>query len=272
MPIRAILFDLDNTLLLEDQATEQALARTSELAARRANVDANAVRTAAEQAADALLRASPSFAYADAIGIWWGEALWGEFAGDQPGLRALRAFVPGYRRAVWTQALAAAHVEDAALADELAVAYPAIRRALRPLDPEAEAILDELARSYRLGLLTNGAADVQREKLAATTLAARFAAIVISSDIGVGKPDPAVFRAALDALGVPADDAVMVGDSLERDVAGARAAGLRSVWLDRAGDAAPGGSAVPDARIRDLGELRSALTDLERAVASPQPA
>jgi len=270
VPIRAILFDLDNTLLLEDEATEQALARTGELAARRSRADADVVRTAAERTAEAILRASPSFAYADAIGIWWGEALWGEFVGDQPGLRALRAFVPGYRRAVWTQALAAAQVLDDGLANELAAAYPAFRRAMRPLDPAAEATLDDLARTYRLGLVTNGAADVQHEKLAATTLGSRFSTIVVSSDVGVGKPDPAVFRAALEALGVSADEAVIVGDSLERDIAGARAAGVRSVWLARAGDTAPGGSAVPDAKIRDLGELRRTLTDLERAVASPQ--
>ena len=270
MPFRVILFDLDNTLLLEDQATEQALARTSELAARRSRADAGVVRAAAERAAEALLRASPSFAYADAIGIWWGEALWGEFAGDQPGLRALRAFVPGYRRAVWAQALAAAQVQDDGLATELAAAYPTLRRAMRPLDPAAEATLDDLARMYRLGLVTNGAADVQREKLAATSLGSRFSTIVISSDLGVGKPDPAVFQAALEALGVLADEAVMVGDSLERDIAGARAAGIRSVWLDRTGDAAPDASAVQLARIRELGELRRALTDLEHTVASPQ--
>ena len=270
MPIRAILFDLDNTLLLEDEATEQALTRTSELAAQRTEADAQVVRTAAERAADALLRASPSFPYADGIGISWGEALWGEFEGDAAGLRALRAFVPRYRHDVWAHALAAAHVQDDALADELAAAYRAVRRTMRPLDPAAEATLDDLARTHRLGLVTNGAADLQREKLAVTTLASRFATIVISSDVGVGKPDPAVFRAALRALSVSADDAVMVGDSLERDVAGARAAGMRSVWLDRIDDAAAGGPAVPTARIRDLGELRRALNDLERAVASPQ--
>ena len=270
MPIRAILFDLDNTLLLEDEATEDALKKTSALAARRAGADAGVVQAAAAEAADALLRASPTFAYADAMGISWGEALWGDFAGDQAGLRALRAFVPRFRRDVWAGALAAAGLRDDALVDELAAAYPSLRRAMRPIDPEAEATLDHLSRSHRLGLVTNGAPDLQREKLASTALASRFAAIVISGEIGIGKPDPRIFHAALDALGVSAPDAVVVGDSLQRDVAGARRAGLRSVWLDRAGDAAADGSAVPDARIRRLGELPIALADLARGVASPQ--
>jgi putative hydrolase of the HAD superfamily len=272
VPLRAILFDLDNTLLLEDEATEDALRQTCALAARRAGVDARPVQVAAQEAADALFRASPTFAYADAMGIWWGEALWGDFAGDQQGLVALRAFVPGFRREVWSRALSAAAVSDEALVDELAAAYPALRRALRPIDPEADATLDDLGRDHRLALVTNGAPDLQREKLAATTLAAHFAAIVISAEVGAGKPDPRIFRAALDALDVASTDAVMVGDSLERDIAGARRAGLRSVWLDRAGGGAGGGPVVPDARIQTLGELRTSLIGLERVDAFPQPA
>jgi putative hydrolase of the HAD superfamily len=64
----------------------------------------------------------------------------------------------------------------------------------------------------------------------------------------------------------------MVGDSLERDIAGARRAGLRAVWLDRTGDGTRDGAIVPDARIGTLGELRSTLTALERADPFPQPA
>ena len=270
MPIRVILFDLDNTLLLEDEATERALSRTSDIAADRTGVDASVICAAAAAAAEQLFRTAPAFDYADAMGIWWGEALWGAFAGDDAGLRSLRAFIPGFRHEVWTHALAAAAVADRELADELAAAFPRSRRAISIIDPDAEGTLDDLAGDHRLGLVTNGAGDVQREKLAAAALAGRFDEIVISAEIGVGKPDARIFHAALDAFGVSAADAVMVGDSLERDVAGARHAGLRSVWLDRGiGD---GGPVSPDARIGALGELRHALMDLERAGALPRPA
>ncbi|HEY8732875.1 MAG TPA: HAD family hydrolase [Candidatus Limnocylindria bacterium] len=271
MPIRAILFDLDNTLLLEDEATLRALEQTSAHAARRAGVDGGVIQVAAGETAEALFRSSEVFAYADALGIWWGEALWGEFAGDQPGLAALRRYVPGFRRAVWSGGLEAAGITDGALADELVAVYRTARRALCPIDPEAEATLDDVGRDHRLALVTNGAPDVQREKLAATTLASRFAAIVISGEVGAGKPDPLIFRAALDALDVERTEAVMVGDSLERDVVGARRAGLRSIWLDRTNGGAAG-TIVPDARIRALHELRAAVGGLERVDAFPQPA
>jgi putative hydrolase of the HAD superfamily len=272
MPVRAILFDLDNTLLLEDEATERALEQTSELAAGRAGADAALIRAGARDAAESLFRSSRVFGYADAMGIWWGEALWGDFAGEQPDLAALRAFVPGFRREVWRRGLAATAVSDDALVGELARAYPAFRRAVPALDPDAESTLSDLGRDHRLALVTNGAPDVQREKLGRTTLSSHFAAIVISADIGIGKPDPRIFQAALDILGVPAAEAVMVGDSLERDIAGARRAGLRTVWLDRAGAGARDGSIVANARIRSLPELRDSLIGLERVDAFPQPA
>jgi putative hydrolase of the HAD superfamily len=271
VPIRAVLFDLDNTLLFEDAATERALEQTSELAGRRAGVDPRAFAAAAREAATAMFAASPVSAYADAMGIWWGEALWGDFGGGQRDLAALRAFVPGFRRAVWTGALSGAAVNDEPLVDELSAAYGSFRRALSLIDPDAIAVLDDLGRDHRLALVTNGAPDVQRAKLAPTALARRFEAIVISAEVGVGKPDPRIFRAALDALGVANADAVMVGDSLERDVAGARRAGVLSVWLDRAGTAIRG-AVVPDARIRSLRELRDSLIGLERIDAFPQPA
>src|SRR2546423_372193 len=91
MPARAVLIDLDNTLLMEDAATFAALAR----ACTPAGAAAGALATAAAGIAEREFRDADVFAYADRIGIWWGEALWGGFAGDDPGLRALRAFVLG---------------------------------------------------------------------------------------------------------------------------------------------------------------------------------
>src|SRR2546421_9798344 len=101
MPVRAILLDLDNTLLMEDAATFAALRHASAGAGPAAEALAGATAaTAAERFHDADV-----FDYAHRMGIWWGEALWGGFAGDDPGLRAMRAFVPGFRVAVWAAAL-----------------------------------------------------------------------------------------------------------------------------------------------------------------------
>jgi putative hydrolase of the HAD superfamily len=64
-------------------------------------------------------------------------------------------------------------------------------------------------------------------------LAEYFDAVVVSGDLGIAKPDPSIFEHALEQLGVDAADAVMVGDSMSKDVEGALAAGMRAVWVNR---------------------------------------
>lgn len=268
--MKALLFDLDNTLLMEDEATFTSVRRACGVARERAGVDADALHAATLRVADDLWRAAPIYAYAEEMGIWWGEGLWGEFRGDGPGLSSLRAFVPGFRRDVWRSSLASVAVSDDALATELDAAYVAARRAHQPVDPEAERVLDDLARDHRLALVTNGAPDVQREKLAGTTLARRFEAIVISAELGIAKPDRRIFEHALRAVGAEADASVMLGDSLSRDVAGARGAGLRSIWIDRGDESPRPDDAVPDARVTALSQIRSCLAALAPGGASPR--
>lgn len=268
--MRALLFDLDNTLLMEDEATFSSVQRACELARDRTGADTDALHASVLRIADELWRAASIYAYAEEMGMWWGEGLWGEFRGGAPGLRSLRAFVPGFRREVWRGALEAVGVSDDALVAELDGAYVAVRRAHQPVDPEAERVLDDLARDHRLALVTNGAPDVQREKLAGTTLAQRFGAIVISAELGIAKPDPRIFEHALRAIGAPREGSVMIGDSLSRDVAGARGAGLRSIWIDRGEGTPKPDDAVPDARVTALSQIRSCLAALGPGVASPR--
>src|SRR5206468_3506820 len=110
----------------------------------------------------------------------------------------------------------ALHASVLRIAAELEAAYVTARRAHQPVDPEAERVLDDLGRDHSLALVTNGAPDVQREKLAGTTLAPRFGAIVISAELGIAKPDPRIFAYALRAIGAERESAVGIGDSRTR--------------------------------------------------------
>lgn len=92
------------------------------------------------------------------------------------------------------------------------------------------ALLSKLSSRYRLGIVSNfyGNLDaVCRE----TGLARSIGVAVDSTRVGCKKPDPRIFQAALDALGAGPGQAVFVGDSMTRDMAGARAMGMRHVWL-----------------------------------------
>ena len=85
---------------------------------------------------------------------------------------------------------------------------------------------------FRLGLITNGAADVQRAKIERFDLARHFDYIGIEGERGFGKPDPRAYRAALDALGCRPEDAWMAGDRLDWDVLAPMDAGIAGVWVE----------------------------------------
>jgi len=91
------------------------------------------------------------------------------------------------------------------------------------------------ARGLPVGIVTNNLTEEQEMKLARVGLAPHIDALVTSADVGATKPDVRIFQAALDRLSVTAREAVMVGDSWPVDVLGAMAAGIRPVWFNRQG-------------------------------------
>lgn len=131
-------------------------------------------------------------------------------------------------------------------------------RLVRPF-PRAIETLEELRRrGVLLALITNGEARFQRSKIERFDLARLFDCILIEGEFGTGKPDPAVFRHVLKALGRQAQDAWMVGDSLIFDIAPANALGIFSVWMDSAGAGIPASATCkPDRTIQSLVEIVS---------------
>jgi len=121
--------------------------------------------------------------------------------------------------------------------------------------PALAALADALP-ELRLGIVTNGEGEPQRAKLAAIGLAERFPVFVASAEVGLAKPDPQIFLLACERLGVAPAHAAHVGDRLDLDAQGAAAAGLRGIWVDRAGVGAAPDTVV---RIGGLGELASAV-------------
>lgn len=99
--------------------------------------------------------------------------------------------------------------------------------------PDAAAVLPALrARGLRLAVVSNFDARLPR-LLADCGLAESFEAVVYSEEVGVEKPHPAIFEELLDRLKLPAASVLHVGDSRRDDVEGARAIGMRALWLSR---------------------------------------
>jgi putative hydrolase of the HAD superfamily len=91
-----------------------------------------------------------------------------------------------------------------------------------------------------LGVISNGESSQQRRKLADLRIEDRFGTVVISSQVGVHKPDPAIFRHAAESAGAPPGECVFVGDQLDSDARAASAAGFTGIWLNRSRLFAPG--------------------------------
>lgn len=116
-------------------------------------------------------------------------------------------------------------------------------------------VLEALQGRFRLALITNGAAREQRLKIERHGLDRWFDVILVSREVGVRKPHPAIFQQALATLAVAPERAVHIGDSLEHDVAGARSAGMLAVWLNREGAGRDPSSPAPAAVLPGLDEL-----------------
>jgi putative hydrolase of the HAD superfamily len=103
---------------------------------------------------------------------------------------------------------------------------------------DVQPMLDALPSHLWLGVVTNGDADQQRRKLQRTELADAFPLLVASSEIGVAKPDPTIFRTACSRLGLAPEQVAYVGDRLATDAEAATEAGLHGIWLNRTQDPA----------------------------------
>jgi putative hydrolase of the HAD superfamily len=150
-----------------------------------------------------------------------------------PALRDLRRRCAAVVQESLGTPLPLADVEEALLA--------AIR--FRPY-PEVPGVLALLrSQGARLAVVSNWDISLH-DVLERTALRPLVDAVVISAELGAAKPDPAIFHAALERLGAAAGDAVHVGDSLEHDVAGARAAGVEAILMARDHAPVPAGVRV----------------------------
>jgi HAD superfamily hydrolase (TIGR01549 family) len=147
-------------------------------------------------------------------------------------------------------------------ADALATVYREKYLCSRRAVPGALELLSALrgaAPRAKVAVVTNNVVAEQVEKLAHLGMTELVDVVVISEEAGIRKPEPAIFRIALERCRSRPEQAVMVGDSWGADVLGARAAGIRAVWLNRAGRACPGPakcaeikSLLPTAAVVDL--------------------
>ncbi len=235
MPPTAVIFDLDDTLIVEQSF---AMASLRGALGEVPGIDPVASEPVALEAIRSVWRQGPDHALCLELGIASWEGLWATFEGNHESLAGLSSWAPTYQVRAWEAAVNALGVDDPGLAVLAAERFRAAQRRGHPDIDGAHGTLERIAGSHPTGLLTNGSSDLQRLKLEQAGLEHAFDAVVISGEVGTGKPDPAVFREVLDRLGARPEDSVMVGDSWERDVEGALELGMSVFWI-AAGRPAP---------------------------------
>lgn len=206
--IKAVLFDLDDTLVDHHHAARAAIAGVRERLEVFQAVDLDAL--AAEHQ-----RVLEHLHHEVAIGA----------------RTAADARIERYRQLLGFVGADARHATAAAAAELHRRLYQSNRRAV---DGALELVVHLRAR-LRIAVVTNNTIVEQTEKLAAFGFAPHVDALVTSEEIGAAKPDARIFRAALERVACEPHEAVMLGDAWHADVLGATGAGIRALWLNRHG-------------------------------------
>ncbi|WP_128896789.1 HAD family hydrolase [Longirhabdus pacifica] len=262
MALKVIIFDLDDTLLWDEKCVKEAFAATCKLASSHHDVDPIQLEQSVRSEARKLYASYPTYAFTQNIGINPFEGLWGNFTGGEAdSFRQLEQLVPQYRKMSWTNGLQSLGIDDVALGEQLGEYFASQRRQQAHLFEEAIQVLTKLKESYQLALLTNGAPDLQKEKLdGVPELTSYFDHIFISGDFGQGKPSPEIFQYVLGELHIQADEAIMVGDNLMTDIKGANSVQMPSVWINRS-EKEKRNDVIPTYEIKHLDELFSIIKE-----------
>jgi putative hydrolase of the HAD superfamily len=215
MPIRAVVFDLFDTLVdlrAEDLAMEEYRGRripasaraTHALVRERHGVDFDAFQRA-------MLEGMQAFQES-------------HLARDREVATLLR----------FTDALGRLGIEDAELAERMSTTHMGVLKSVVRAPAHHRSVLDALRGRVRLGLCSNFShSETAHQVLREAGFDVRLDAVVVSDAFGLRKPRREIFLETVTRLGVAPEETLHVGDSLRADVGGAAAAGIRSVWITR---------------------------------------
>lgn len=243
--VRAIFFDLDDTLCGYWEASRQALGQ--------AFAECGPLDRTPEEMVQAWARAFRQFSPTLKQSGWYETYL---------------KFGEPTRTEQMRLTLCEIGIEDEDLARRLSETYAKRRDENLRLFPEVLEVLDTLHGALPLGLITNGPADIQRQEIETLGIEKYFDPILIEGEMGEGKPLASVFRRAEELVGYSGRDLLFVGNSYAHDIRPAIEVGWRTAWIRRPTDVPPSagdrrntpevlpeGAPAPDREITDLRQV-----------------
>jgi HAD superfamily hydrolase (TIGR01549 family) len=205
--VRAVLFDLDDTLFDHRHSSRSGLAAVRE---RYPSLQQAAIEEVWKMHSSIL----------EEIHL---RVLYGEMTLDDAQQERMRRMFLHYG-------------DPVSAAEEIANAAQCYRQhyqSARQTVPGSLPLLQSLHGRVRIAIVSNNMLDEQVEKLQFLGLASLVDVLVVSEEVGVAKPDPAIFREALKRIDCEPHEVVMVGDSWSADILGAQQLAIRSIWLNR---------------------------------------
>lgn len=237
-PIRALLFDLDETLIKDRASTIHALeAVVPKILEHAPNLTEETIRKAYVKTNN-----------------WH----WDHF--DESPIGAMEDPLET-RSFLWSLALKELGIESNGLAKELGQIYQDARHDTFAPYEDAHDYLPQLREKYALYLTTNGNRLMQRRKMETTGLTEGWDGIFIAQEQGVSKPKPEYFQRILDHATVTRDECLMIGDNLYADIQGGINAGIRTVWMKRRDDMPENPAVKSDHIVHNLKELVDLLEE-----------
>jgi 2-haloacid dehalogenase len=228
--IRAVLFDADGTLFDFDRAQEISLYETLSLVEGSAEAE----------------RALPIYRAHN-------HAVWAEYEQGLIDRDALR--VERFRR------LKADFHFELSLEEASAAFLERLATKAFLLEGAVEAVRHCKSRGLTVALATNGFSAVQRGRLSLSPLKDDFDGLFVSEEMGAQKPQPEYFSKALSLLGLKAEDCLMVGDSPEADINGAKRAGMAAFWVNPQGKEYPATLERPDRELASVASFGKAFAE-----------
>ncbi len=228
----AILFDLDDTILDTTLSADRLWSRAAEHFAKHTGLDATAF--------DVQMKISREWFWSD----------------PQRNL-AGRMDLYKARAGCVEHALKTLDASNNQLATSIADWFTERRiTEMKPFDGAIDALHSLKQANVRLGLISNGKGETQRDKVIRFGLEPLFDCIILEGEFGIGKPDRRVFDHALSELNAKPADTWMVGDNLQWEIAAPQALGIKGIWLDWRGTGLPPNTNItPDRIIRSIAEL-----------------
>jgi putative hydrolase of the HAD superfamily len=231
---KAILIDLDDTILDDAGCTESCWTDACAAAEERHGFEAAALKAVVKECAS----------------VWWS---------DDERHRIGRLDLRAATTEIVTEALGRIG-HDCSAASAIANHYRDLREQRVAVFEGAIATLSWLRdRGVKLGMMTNGAGPAQRAKIDRFELAAHFEHIIIEGEFGVGKPHPSVYQTLLRELRVTPAETWTIGDNLRWDVYPAIEMGMHGIWVDASDRGVPVDWREPDRIVRSMNELRVGL-------------